>query len=179
MLRGDASVNANWVFYDAPVLAVADGTVVVARDYLEDQTPNAPDPVDIEDGDGNHVVLDIGDGRYVFYAHLAPGSVTVEEGDRVCSGQEIGRLGNTGSSTGPHLHVHVSDSVSALDADGLPYVISGFQLRGQIPPLETEAFALVEAGKPLPVDPGDPEPRIDVLPRGRDVVDFPDAASCD
>ena len=178
MLRGDASVNANWVFYDAPVLAVADGTVVVARDYLEDQIPNAPTPVGIEDGDGNHVVIDIGDGRYVFYAHLAPGSVTVKEGDRVCSGQQIGRLGNTGSSTGPHLHVHVSDSVSALDADGLPYVISGFQFRGQIPPLETEAFALVEAGKPLPVVPGTPQPRTDQLPMGRDVVDFPDTVGC-
>jgi len=177
MVHGDQSQNAKWVFYGAPVLAVADATVVVAKDYLEDQVPNAPVPVGIEDADGNHIVLDLGNGRYAFYAHLEPHSVAVKAGDRVCKGQQIARLGNTGSSTGPHLHFHVSDSISALDANGKPYVFDLFEMQGKIPPLD-EAIKLVDAGLPLPIDPVTPGLHAAQLPLGRDVVDFPPASSC-
>ncbi len=177
MFHGDQSKNENWVFYGAPVLAVADATVVVAEDYLEDQVPNAPTPVGIEDADGNHIVLDLGDGRYAFYAHLKPDSVAVEVGDRVCRGQEIALLGNTGSSTGPHLHFHMSDSISALDANGLPYVFDRFDMQGKVPPLE-EAIDIIDAGEPLPIEPVTTGPHTDEYPLGGDVVDFPPATDC-
>jgi murein DD-endopeptidase MepM/ murein hydrolase activator NlpD len=59
-------------------------------------------------GAGHYVVLDADheDHDYVFM-HLRTGSITVQEGDRVRTGQAIGAVGNTGSSTGPHLHFEI------------------------------------------------------------------------
>lgn len=56
------------------------------------------------EGFGNGVVLRHGDGSYTAYAHLLAGSVTVKPGDVVAQGQQIGKSGSSGFSTGPHLH---------------------------------------------------------------------------
>ena len=58
---------------------------------------------------GNHVVLDLGGGRFAFYAHLQPGSLRVKAGERVKAGQVLGLVGNSGNSTEPHLHFHISN----------------------------------------------------------------------
>ncbi|MFI5864320.1 peptidoglycan DD-metalloendopeptidase family protein [Streptomyces sp. NPDC051546] len=57
---------------------------------------------------GNAVVIKHDDGRYTLSAHLS--SATASEGERVSAGEQIGRSGNTGNSTGPHLHFEVRSS---------------------------------------------------------------------
>ncbi|MFD5148741.1 peptidoglycan DD-metalloendopeptidase family protein [Streptomyces sp. NPDC058401] len=59
---------------------------------------------------GNAVVIKHDDGRYTLSAHLS--SATASEGERVSAGEQIGRSGNTGNSTGPHLHFEVRSSNS-------------------------------------------------------------------
>ncbi|MCX4777710.1 peptidoglycan DD-metalloendopeptidase family protein [Streptomyces sp. NBC_01264] len=59
---------------------------------------------------GNAVVIKHDDGRYTLSAHLS--SATASEGERVFAGERIGRSGNTGNSTGPHLHFEVRSSNS-------------------------------------------------------------------
>ena len=54
---------------------------------------------------GNLVVVETG-GVQVFLAHLEPGSIVVRRGDPVQAGDPVGRVGCTGNSTEPHLHVH-------------------------------------------------------------------------
>jgi hypothetical protein len=169
---GDPGQLSSYPSYGQPVLAVADATVVAAVDQYPDQVPGQVVGVTLENADGNHVVLDLGDGSYAFYAHLEPGSITVKAGDRATQGQQIGRLGNSGSSDGPHLHFHVMDHPSALVADGLPYVFARFDLTGRIPPL-AEAAPYYEAQQPLPITTADAGPRRDELPLGSDVVTFP------
>jgi murein DD-endopeptidase MepM/ murein hydrolase activator NlpD len=169
---GDPSLNTSTPSYGQPVLAVADATVVTAVDQYPDQIPGAPTGVTPENAEGNHVSLDLEDGRYALYAHLKPGTITVREGDRVAQGQIIGELGNSGSSTGPHLHFHVMDGPSGLVADGLPYVFAEFELTGTVPPL-TELLALDQAQEPVPIDTAIVGPRQDALPLGRDMVTFP------
>jgi hypothetical protein len=115
--------------FGADVLAVADGTVSIAVDGVSDQTPS---PMSLEQAAGNHVAIDIGDGRFVFYEHLRQGSVRARSGDRVTRGQVIGQLGSSGSSSiGPHLHFHVGDAGSTLAAEGMPFVFRQFTQVGR------------------------------------------------
>lgn len=131
--HGDDSRNEGYLAYDAPVLAVADGTVVSVVSDLPDQPPQrAPTDLGIDELGGNHVILDIGDGNYAFFAHLKPGSATVRAGDRVTRGQVIGRLGNSGNTTEPHLHFHVSRAPLPLSGDNVPYVIDRFRVDGSL-----------------------------------------------
>ncbi len=170
---GDPAVNASYPTYGQPVFAVANATVVAAVDRFPDQVAGQTVGVTLESADGNHVVLDLGDGRFAFYAHLLPGSVRVAVGDTVRRGEQIGEAGNSGSSDGPHLHFHVMDGPSALVADGLPYVFDAFDYTGQIPPL-SEAMAYYEQQAPVPIDRAGAGQRRDELPLGGDVVAFPD-----
>ncbi len=173
LATGRRSSNDAWFTYDQPVLAVADALVVTAVDQYDDQVPDDPEPVGIEEADGNHVILELGPGVYAFYAHLKPGSVSVTQGQRVTKGQPIGRTGNSGSSTGSHLHFQLMDRASALVADGLPFVFDQFTLTGRSPALD-RLMALDPVADPVPVDPTGAGERTDQLPMSRDVVAFPD-----
>lgn len=169
---GDPSLNDSWTFYGKPVLAVRKARVVAAVDRFPDQTPNAPASVTIDEADGNYVILDLGRGRFAFYAHLKPNSVRVKKGDLVSKGDVIGLLGNSGSSTGPHLHFHVMNRPSALASDGLPYVFDRYRFDGRIPPLTDELAEQLNSGQPVPIDIAGAGPRGGSLPAGRDVVTF-------
>jgi murein DD-endopeptidase MepM/ murein hydrolase activator NlpD len=85
------------------------------------------------DDAGNYVALKLPDGRFAFYEHLKKGSVRVAVGDRVATGDVIGALGFSGESTGPHLHFHVANGNSPLDAEGLPFEIRRFRVLGNYP----------------------------------------------
>ena len=73
-----------------PVLAAASGTVV--KSYMSSSY-------------GNYIVISHGGGLMTAYAHLSRRLVSV--GDTVSAGQQIGKVGSTGNSTGPHLHFEV------------------------------------------------------------------------
>lgn len=171
LATGDPSANQSWPTYDQPVLAVADATVVRAVDDFLDQIPNAPEPVGLDEADGNFVILELADGVYAFYAHLKPGSVEVNEGDTVAAGQEIARTGNSGSSTGPHLHFQVMNRPSALVANGLPYVFDRFEVTGRGPALD-DLPADDPQGVRLTIDTDTAGSRTDELPLGRDILSF-------
>ena len=70
---------------------------------------------------GNHVIMQRDGGGYVVLAHLRAGSLRVAEGQRVEVGQELGRCGNSGNSTQPHVHIQVMDSPDPFIARGLPW----------------------------------------------------------
>jgi hypothetical protein len=150
----DPDQNGSYFNYRQPVLAIGRGRVVEAVDRYPDQIPNHPTPVTGAAANGNHVILKLGKGVFAAYAHLAPGSVRVQPGDRVGEGQAIGRLGNSGGSHGPHLHFQVMSRPSILDSDGLPFVIDRFRLNGRIPSLEAfiEADASEPRVPPVPID---------------------------
>lgn len=131
--RGDGALPAQWFGYGADVVAVMDATVAFVGDGVAEPASlkeGAARKVPLEDAAGNYVALDLGDGRYAFYEHLKPASITVKPGQHVRQGEVIGKLGFTGESTGPHLHFHVSDANLPLNAQGLPYALSSFRVIG-------------------------------------------------
>lgn len=159
----DGTKNGDYLGYGAPVLAVADATVVTATSGVPDAPPGgkvAAEGLSLDQLGGNEIVLRLAPDLYAFYFHLAPGSVTVEEGAHVTKGQTIARLGNSGNSSGAHLHFQLSRSPSYLSSDSVPYVFDGFTLRGTL-----TQHGLVE----------EPAPgvRHDELPLDENIVDFP------
>ncbi len=131
---GDRLENKNYRCYGAAALAVAEATVVAVKDGIPENVPGATSravPITLETIGGNHVILDLGQGRYAFYAHLQPGRILVKTGDKVRRGQTLGLVGNSGNSTEPHLHFHISDANSPLGSDGLPYRFPSFEVRGK------------------------------------------------
>lgn len=66
-----------------------------------------------ENGYGNYVVVDHGNGYTSLYGHLQ--KATVKQGDTVSAGQQVGVIGSTGSSTAPHLHLRVHKDGQSID----------------------------------------------------------------
>ena len=121
---GDQLKNESYLAEGNDAIAVANGTVVAVKDSIPENIPGANSravPITLETVGGNHVIIDIGGGYYAFYAHLKPGSIRVKKGDQVKRGQVVGLVGNTGNSTEPHLHFHISDANSPLGSEGVPY----------------------------------------------------------
>jgi murein DD-endopeptidase MepM/ murein hydrolase activator NlpD len=174
LVVGDPKDVRSWVSYGALVRAAAAGRVVAARNDLLDQVPGAlPDPrtITVDNVDGNFVVLDHGQGIFTFYAHLQPNTVKVVRGDRVEAGQELGRLGNTGNTSAPHLHFHVMAGSSPLGSDGLPFVLSKFDLAGVID--EAALDAALTGAASLPARRSlSPATRQRQLPLDRAFIDF-------
>jgi hypothetical protein len=131
---GDPTDNKNYRAYGAEIHAVADGVVTQVRDGLPQNTPGAKSlavPLSLETIGGNHVIMEIGDGLFAFYAHMQPGSVRVKVGDKVRRGQVLGLLGNTGNSSEPHLHFQICNANSELGSEGLPYALASFEVLGK------------------------------------------------
>ncbi len=88
------------------VRAVGPGTVVLAE-YAGDY--------------GYAVLVEMDDGHYTLYAHLS--EISVRGGQEVNGGTVVGRSGNTGRSTGPHLHFEVrADRAYGTDVDPVAYL---------------------------------------------------------
>jgi murein DD-endopeptidase MepM/ murein hydrolase activator NlpD len=68
----------------------------------------------------NYVLIRHDDGTLGQYCHLKKGGVTVHEGDRVTDGDTIALSGNTGFSSGPHLHFSVYKIKDANERESLP-----------------------------------------------------------
>jgi len=105
--------NEDHPSYNQPIVADAPGVVVIAVDGLPD---NQNGRVNRYDMHGNFVVIDHQNGEYSLFAHLIPGSLRVRKGMFVAAGTELGRCGNTGHSTAPHLHWQVMTDPDASAA---------------------------------------------------------------
>ncbi len=123
--------NENWWGYGEPVLAVADGEVTQVLDGIPENVPRVlPQLVTLDNIAGNYVIFRIAPNRYVTYAHLQNGSIKVRLHDRVRRGDMLARLGNTGNTTGAHLHFQVTDANSVLQSEGVPFIFEKFTYLG-------------------------------------------------
>jgi hypothetical protein len=124
------SRNDCWWGWGEPVLAVADGEITQVVDGIPDNTPRVLPPVTLDNIAGNHVILQIAPDRYVTYGHLKNGSIKVKLHDRVHQGDVLALLGNSGNTTGAHLHLQVTDRNSVLASQGVPFVFEKFTYLG-------------------------------------------------
>lgn len=110
-----------------PVLAARAGTVVQVEDDFR-----AGGRIAARYGDrANYVRVVHDDGSMAVYAHLAPGSMLRRPGDRVALGQLVGKSGNTGFSTGPHLHFSVQRN-AGMALQSIPFEVVGVDPRAPV-----------------------------------------------
>jgi Peptidase family M23 len=153
LFNGDPTKPESYPYFGAPIHAVADGKVVAVVDNLPEQVAGkSPTGLPLDQYGGNHIVQDIGDGNFAFYAHLKTGSITVKPGDDLKSGQSIAALGNTGNTDAPHLHFHIMDGPDPLASNGLPFVIKSFRLDQRL--LSQSSLDVLFTGRPAPLQPG-------------------------
>jgi Peptidase family M23 len=130
---GDGKKVEQYYDFGENVLAVADGTVISVHDGMSDQTPFVlMTPKSTSDYGGNNVMLEIGPNVFAWYAHLRARSIAVKVGDAVKAGAPIGKLGNTGPSEGPHLHLGLLDKPDSIAGRSLPFVFDSFTLVGAV-----------------------------------------------
>lgn len=108
--------NENFYAFNEEIVAPADGKVIQLIDDLVDYTPGEMDPVNAA---GNYVVIEHANKEYSLLAHLKENSIQVAIGELVKEGQCIGKCGNSGNTSEPHLHFQVMDSPDLNDAKSL------------------------------------------------------------
>lgn len=74
---------------------------------------------------GNHVMIQMGNGVVVAVCHLQRDSVRVRVGQKVRVGEELGRCGNSGNSTEPHVHIQAMDGWDVRHASAVPLTFGG------------------------------------------------------
>jgi murein DD-endopeptidase MepM/ murein hydrolase activator NlpD len=130
--------------FDQTIFAPVGGRVVSAQDGVPDlvarRSPLARIPYAVTQASrarqgarglaGNHIILDLGDGGpYLVVAHLRCGTMAVRPGEAVVAGRPIGRCGNSGNSTQPHVHLQVMDHADPFAAAGVPIVFQNYWVR--------------------------------------------------
>jgi len=111
--------------WDAEVLSPVSGLVVHTLDGLPDN------PIGTKDEDqiaGNYVVIETADHSFVFLAHFKRSSISVRQGQSVTIGDTLGRCGNSGNSTMPHIHLHLQDTPTFNQGQGLNPIFTGIDV---------------------------------------------------
>jgi len=114
---GATAELADYAAFGRPVCVPAAGEVVACTDDQPDMPPT-PGGTSFPDGPpggdrgryvGNYLVIRLSDATHLYLSHLMEDSLTVSPGDRVREGQMVARVGNSGNTSGPHLHVELLD----------------------------------------------------------------------
>jgi murein DD-endopeptidase MepM/ murein hydrolase activator NlpD len=133
---GEGKRNEDYYCFDQQVVAPAAGTVVSVEADVADNVPGVMNP---KQPMGNHVVLDHGNGEFSVLCHFRQGTVAVKRDAKVQAGDPLGRCGNSGNSSEPHLHYHLQDSPEFGKGRGLPAPFRGYRADGK----------LVDRGEPV------------------------------
>lgn len=122
----------HYEIYGATLYSPCTGTVVVAIDEFEDLIPPNTDPEHLA---GNHILIEC-EGVEVLLAHMQKDSLEVAAGDTVTTTTILGKVGNSGNSSEPHLHLHAErdgQPGEILDGKAVAVTIDGrFLVRGSV-----------------------------------------------
>jgi Peptidase family M23 len=122
----------NYVIFEQTLYSPCNGTISDTVNNLPDLIPPERDRQNLA---GNHILMNC-KGADVLMAHLQSGSITVQAGDAVREGQAIARVGNSGNTSEPHLHIHArkeNTGKSILDGEGMPITFdSRFLVRNSL-----------------------------------------------
>ncbi|WP_299436439.1 M23 family metallopeptidase [uncultured Aquimarina sp.] len=137
---GDGTQNEDYYCFGKRLNAPGDGKIIAMENNIEDNIPGA---LNRRQAPGNYIIIDHLNGEFSFMAHFKKNSIIVSIGDTIQKGQEVGKVGNSGNSTEPHLHYHLQTTSDSSNGVGLPiqflnyyednvFVEIGEPVRGQL-----------------------------------------------
>jgi hypothetical protein len=144
--------NENFWGFGQPVLAVADGEVTEVVDGIPDNAPGKLPLVTVQTIAGNHVIVRIAADTYVMFAHLKQGSIRVRLHQKIKRGAQLAQVGNSGNTTGAHLHFQVTDGNSVFAAEGIPFIFDKFRFLGFGKDFEEDHHPDLPRSRTLPAD---------------------------
>ena len=124
LCRTTANTADDFYSWGDPVLSPVAGRVKEIVNDIRDNKLGTMNPKNLA---GNHVIIAAASG-YVFLAHMIKGSIKVKPGQRVKVGLEIGKCGNSGNSSAPHIHMHVQDSPTLNRGQGRNMIFKGINV---------------------------------------------------
>jgi murein DD-endopeptidase MepM/ murein hydrolase activator NlpD len=128
--RGEGRNLGDYYIYGSPVLSAADGTVLsVVNDQPESKIGVTGK---VKNAGGNQVIIQVAEKEFLFICHLQPGSINVKPGDKVVAGDEVGRAGNSGNSSEPHIHIHLQDSPKDYGGEGIPMYFHNYRMGSRV-----------------------------------------------
>jgi hypothetical protein len=136
VVRDGKTCSGNSLFesfaFDQPVEAPCAGTVVLTKDIYADH-PGGRVADDAVDELGNLIVLEVAPGEFLFLCNLRSGSLRVAVGDKVETGAELARVGNSGASRftpEPHLALHLQDTAVPSLGQPIPWRFYDYESNG-------------------------------------------------
>lgn len=111
---GDGNENEDYYCFGKRLNAPGDGKIVALENNNEDNIPG------VRVGTANYIIIDHLNGEFSYMGHFKQHSIVVSVGDTVVKGQEVGKVGNSGRSTEPHLHYHMQTTSEGSTGLGLP-----------------------------------------------------------
>lgn len=118
--NGDRQVLEDYACFGAPLIAPVSGEVVIVESGAIDQPIGGSDP---KNPAGNHVVIKMDDTHYALLAHMKQDSAVVAVGDYVAVGEKLGECGNSGNTSGPHLHFQIQRYPDLFAKNGYTYPV--------------------------------------------------------
>jgi hypothetical protein len=119
--NGSGNKLSDYHSFKQSLTSPCNGTVI---DLMNDAKDNAIGTSDEKNIFGNYVIIDAGNNEYVVLAHILQGSIIPKIWAGINAGDLIGLIGNSGSTTMPHIHMHIQDSKILNDGSGLLFEFS-------------------------------------------------------
>lgn len=127
--RSKGKTNDDYYAFNQKLYAPSDGEVVLVVDGIKDNVPGMMDPYFAP---GNTVIIKTANNEYVVLCHFKQWSIRVKQGQKVKSGKYLGRCGNSGNSSEPHLHFHIQNVENINHATGIKCFFESLSVDGAI-----------------------------------------------
>ncbi len=126
---GDSKRNESYHAFGKAIIAPCDARVALVIKGVKDNIPGQMNPADLT---GNTVVLKTEAGEFILFAHLMEGSILVQEGQDVTQGEVLGKCGNSGNSTEPHLHLSLQNDRDMSKSTGAKLYFDQILVNGEL-----------------------------------------------
>lgn len=127
--KTDGKSNEDYYAFGRKIIAPCDGQIILSIDGIKENTPGSKNFLFIP---GNSVILKTLNNEYLLFAHLKQNSILVKQGQMVKRGALLGRCGNSGNSSEPHLHFHVQNTEDISVATGIKCFFVKIFVNGQL-----------------------------------------------